>query len=927
MSRSLVIVESPAKAKTIKKYLGDGYIVESSVGHIRDLARPSDVDMAVRKENKYIAEYAVDVEKDFSPIYVVNPDKKSHVAALKKQLKQSDELLLATDEDREGESIAWHLLEVLKPKVPVRRMVFHEITKGAIQKAVEQTREIDQQLVYAQEARRILDRLYGFAMSNMARRKGRGRSAGRVQSVATRIVVERERERMAFRAASYWDLHGLFKTNPEFSAKLLELNGKRVAAGRDFGDDGKLLEKRKGAVIVLDETRTNDLAKALQGKTLEVSKVETKPFRRRPAPPFMTSTLQQEAGRKLGWGAQTTMRVAQRLYENGFITYMRTDSTTLSETALKAARDQIQERYTPRDLPETPRQYSRKVKNAQEAHEAIRPAGDVCRPVEALSSELSSQEAKLYDLIWKRTVASQMSDAEGESLIVQISGTTDSGDAVVFHVTGQTITFPGFLKAYVEGSDDPSAELESKDRPLPNMSVGQSMTAESFEAKHHETKPPARFTEASLVKELERLGVGRPSTYASIITVIQNRGYVWKRARALVPAFRAFQVVRLLEDHFGDLVDYQFTARMEDELDEIAAGKGDHIGYLRDFFFGAEAPGLEKRVEEKLESIDLDEVKRLETIPIGRAESGDEVFVRIGQYGPYLQTGEGDAKQTVSIPEDLAPDELTVERALELLAAPSGDRVLGTEPESGLPVLAKAGRFGAYVQLGELEKDSKEKPKTASLFKTMSLETLTLEQALQLLTLPREVGVAEDGEAIVAANGRYGPYITKGKENRSLETEEQLFTLTVPEALEILAKPKQRRGRGAPKPPLKELEEDPVSGQKIVVKEGRFGPYVTDGEVNASLRTADTVENITTERAAELLQARRDRIAAKGGKTTKKKSKKKTKKKATKKKATKKTAKKSTKKASKKSTKKATKKSTKKTTKKTAKKSTTPAEA
>ncbi|MCB9612785.1 MAG: type I DNA topoisomerase [Sandaracinus sp.] len=875
VTRSLVIVESPAKAKTIAKYLGNDYIVESSIGHVRDLARPSELSKEEREKSDYIKTYAVDVEDDFKPLYVVSPDRKQHIAHLKRELKDVDQLLLATDEDREGESIAWHLLEVLKPKVPVKRMVFHEITKKAIVEALDHVRDVDEHLVDAQEARRVLDRLYGFAMSDMTRRKGRGKSAGRVQSVATRIVVERERERQAFRSASYWDLSGLFG-EPDVTAQLTKVNGKSVAEGRDFGQDGKLATKRD--VVVLDQGAANALAAALKGQGFAVSKVERKPYTRRPAAPFTTSTLQQEAGRKLRWGAQQTMRTAQRLYENGFITYMRTDSTSLSDTAIAAARKQIAQLYTAADLPPQPRLYKNNVKNAQEAHEAIRPAGDEFKTPKELSRELNDSELKLYELIWQRTVASQMADLRGESLVVTIEGTSTAKDDVTFVARGNSITFPGFLKVYVEGSDDPEAELESKETHLPDGLVeGKKLSGRKFDAIGHETKPPARFTEASLVKELERLGVGRPSTYASIMTVIEDRGYVWKQrgSGSLIPSFKAFQVVRLLEEHFPHLVDYQFTARMEDDLDSIANGQEKRTRYLERFFRGGgEVAGLEKLVEEKLANIDLDEIKRLETFPVGTDDQGRAIVLRIGQYGPYLQVLGPDGEptgDTASVPDDLPPDELTVAKASELLAAPSGDRTLGTDPETELPVVLKNGRFGAYVQLGEPQ-GKKDKPKTASLFKSMSPETVTLAQALQILALPREVGVAEDGETVFAANGRYGPYLTKGKENRSLETEAQIFSITLPEALHVLAQPKKgRQQRGADAPPLRELGNDPVSGGKVVLKQGRFGPYVTDGETNASLRTGDDAGTITPERAYELLVLRREREATNPKKAAKKK--------------------------------------------------------
>ena len=920
MTRSLVIVESPAKAKTIAKYLGDDYVVESSIGHIRDLARPSELSKETRERNAYVKSYAVDVSKSFEPLYVVSADR-SHIAQLKRELKHSDELLLATDEDREGESIAWHLLEVLKPKVPVKRMVFHEITEKAIKEALGKLRQIDDDLVDAQEARRILDRLYGFAMSDVTRRRARGPSTGRVQSVATRVVVDRERERIAFVRAAYWDLEAELKTKKaeDLSATLVELDGKRVAAGRDFGRNGKLKKSKQGDVVVLDEAGTKRLAEGLKDSAFTVTDVTRKPYTRKPSAPFTTSTLQQEAGRKLRFNTKRTMGAAQSLYQNGYITYMRTDSTSLSATAIEAARKQIRELYDPADLPAKPRSYRNEVKNAQEAHEAIRPAGDEFKTPAQVAREVGPDEAKLYKLIWERTVASQMENMTGERLAVRIEATSKDGEQAAFTVRGNTITFPGFLKAYVEGSDDPEAELENREKHLPALAEGQALDAKGFVPRGHETQPPARYTEASLVKKLEELGVGRPSTYASIIDVIQRRKYVWKKGSALIPSWSAFQVVELLEKHFGYLVDYQFTARMEDDLDEIANGREGRTRYLERFFLGdGEHPGLEKLVQRKLEEIDLDEVKRLERFEIGTAE-GKTVVLKVGKYGPYVQF-DGQDGATASVPEDLPPDELTLEKALEFLAAPSGDRVLGEDPATGENVLLRAGRYGPYVQLGEAGGDRKEKPKTASLFKSMDPETLTLEDALKLLSLPREVGVAEDGEVVLALNGRYGPYMKKGKENRSLETEGQIFTITLPEALEIFKQPKRGRGRKAA-PPLKELGTDPVSEKPIVLKEGRFGPYVTDGETNASLRTGDTVESVTHDRAVELLQLRRERQKNKPKKrraTKKRASKKSTKKKSTKKAAKKATKKKSTKKAAKK---RASKKSTKKAAKKATKKS------
>ncbi|MBW3668706.1 MAG: type I DNA topoisomerase, partial [Actinobacteria bacterium] len=837
------------KAKTIARFLGGDFVVESSIGHIRDLPRnAADVPAALKGEPW--ARLGVDVDNGFKPLYIVSPEKKDQVRKLKALLKDASELYLATDEDREGESIAWHLLEVLNPpaSIPVKRMVFHEITQQAIERAVSEWRELDRRLVDAQEARRILDRLYGYEVSPVLWKKVMPKlSAGRVQSVATRILVERERARMRFRAASYWDLEGTFtKQDDAFTAGLVAVDGKRLATGKDFDEQGA----RKGDVLVLDEAEARALAARLDNAEVAVRSVEEKPFKSSPKPPFMTSTLQQEAGRKLRFSSQRTMQVAQRLYENGYITYMRTDSTTLSETALTAARAQAGELYGRDYVPDVPRRYEKKVKNAQEAHEAIRPAGDSFRTPDAVAREVGADEARLYDLIWKRTVASQMKDAVGQRVQVRLGGQSSAGEDAEFSAGGQVITFPGYMRAYVEGSDDPEADLEDREVRLPALAVGDRLGLAGLEAKGHATQPPARFTEASLVKALEELGVGRPSTYASIIGTIQDRGYVWKKGTALVPSYTAFAVVGLLERYFPRLVDYTFTAEMESELDGIATGQEEAIPWLETFYFGKGAPGLKELVSEHLGEIDAREVN---SILIGQDPDGVDVVVRVGRYGPYVQRGE----ERASVPEELPPDELTVERALELLAAPSGDRVLGEDPATGLPVIAKAGRYGPYVQLGEVEAGSKAKPPTASLFKTMTLDTVTLQDALRLLTLPRVVGVdPADGQEITAQNGRYGPYVKKGTDSRSIESEEQLLTITLDEALAIFAQPKQR-GRAAAAPPLKELGPDPVSGKPIVLKEGRFGPYVTDGETNASLRKGDTIEEITPERAAELLADRR----------------------------------------------------------------------
>jgi DNA topoisomerase-1 len=847
MSKRLVIVESPAKARTIAGYLGPDFVVESSVGHIRDLP-DSAAEIPEKYKGESWARLGVDVEHGFEPLYVVDPDKKKTVAQLKKQLADADELLLATDEDREGEAIAWHLLQVLNPKVPVRRMVFHEITQHAIEQALEETRDVDERLVDAQESRRILDRLYGYEVSPVLWKKVmRGLSAGRVQSVATRLVVERERERIAFRAAEWWDLLATF--DPEsFEARLVSLDGQRVATGRDFGPDGKL----RGEARQLDAEAARGLADRLQGSSCQVARVERKPYSRRPSAPFMTSTLQQEASRKLRFSAQTTMRVAQRLYENGYITYMRTDSTTLSESALTAARAQATSLFGADYVPPEPRRYERKVKNAQEAHEAIRPSGDRFRTPQDVRSELSPDEHALYELIWMRTIASQMKDAQGQTVSLRIAAESSSGENVEFGASGTVITFRGFLAAYEEGRDDDRVTQEDdQERRLPNLSEGDSVELRALEAQGHETSPPARYTEATLVRTLEELGIGRPSTYASILGTILDRGYVFKRGTALVPAFLAFSVVGLLEKHFGRLVDYDFTASMEDDLDRIASGDEHRVEWLGRFYFGDGSEGLHDLVSD-LGAIDAREINSLEI--------GDGIVLRVGRYGPYLERD----GQRASVPEELAPDELTVERAEELLSAPSGDRELGTDPETGLSIVARTGRYGPYVT-EVLPEDSKEKPRTASLFQTMSVDTIGLDEALRLLQIPRVIGVAEDGEEVVARNGRYGPYVQKGKESRSLESEEQLFTIDLPGALALLAQPRQRRGQRAAAAPLRELGTDPVGGKEIVLKEGRFGPYVTDGETNASLRKGDDPETVTLDRALELLAERRAKGPAKRG--------------------------------------------------------------
>jgi DNA topoisomerase-1 len=831
-------------------------VVEASVGHIRDLPqRAADIPKEFKKFAW--AKEGVNIEEDFAPLYVINPDKKSKVAELKDLMKDADELILATDEDREGEAIAWHLIEVLRPKIPVRRMVFHEITKDAIQKAAKETRDLDYRLVDAQETRRVLDRLYGYRLSPVLWKKVMPRiSAGRVQSVATRLIVERERERMAFISSAWWDLAA--QCEPGFSARLLSLDGKRVAATNDFDANGGIKDKSAANILLLDEAGARELVQSLNGQVLVVKSMEESPRTERPKPPFTTSTMQQDAGSRLGWGAQLTMRIAQRLYENGYITYMRTDSVTLSSSSISAARSSAQALYGKEFVPATPRVYEGKTKNAQEAHEAIRPAGETFRTPGELAPELSRDEFALYDLIWKRTIASQMSDAKKQQMRVDFDVKTKSGSDAIFRANGSVITFAGFLAAY-EDIVEEKAEVDESDRRLPAMSVGEKIKVNEYSCEGHETKPPARYTEPTLVKKLEELGIGRPSTFASIMQTIQDRGYVAKRGRALVPTFLAFSVTGLLEQHFTKLIDYEFTASMEEDLDRIANGEEERVAWLTQFFYGSENnPGLAD-LSADLGAIDAQAINTM--------KMGEDIEIRVGRFGAYLQQGQGDDRKFANIPEEMAPDELTLPKAIELLAKPSGERKLGTDPETGLEVIAKSGRFGAYitevfpeeiVEEGAKKKRKKKdapKPKTASLLSTMSLDTVDLSDALRLLSLPRTLGTYQD-EIITVQNGRYGPYMKHGTDSRTLTSEDQLFSIGLDEAIEIYKQPKVRR-RGVAKPPLKELGQDPQTQREVIVKDGRFGVYVTDGETNATLRRGDAVELLTLERALELLAGRR----------------------------------------------------------------------
>ena len=953
MSTKLVIVESPNKVRSIAGYLGPEFDVEASVGHIRDLPQPSELP-ATMKKGPY-GKFAVDVEDDFTPYYVVNPDKKKTVAQLKKALKNADELYLATDDDREGEAIAWHLQQVLKPKVPVRRMVFTEITREAVTRALDNTRELDIHLVDAQETRRILDRLVGYEVSPVLWRKVRaGLSAGRVQSVATRLVVERERERMAFRSASYWGVEATFSTvlsavdvtarqEASFTARLVTLDGRRVATGRDFNDDGQLRPAAlKASAVHLHQVGATAVAEAIGRGEPRVVGVEDKPYKRRPAAPFTTSTLQQEASRKLRMNPRETMRVAQGLYENGFITYMRTDSTVLSGQAVAAARSQVAELYGAEYVPERPRVYASKSKGAQEAHEAIRPAGDHFRTPAQVSGELTGAQFRLYELIWKRTVASQMADAVGSTATVTVEvpltpvagESRDSGptfSTAGLTASGTVITFRGFLAAYEEGRDAEryqddagAAAKDSKDVRLPAMIAGQELAALAAEASGHETTPPPRYTEASLVKALEEREIGRPSTYAATMSTISDRGYVDHRGQALVPTWLAFAVTRLLEENFAELVDYDFTASMERDLDRIAAGEEDRVAWLRRFYNGQGGAGAEQAAAQaasgELEAAVaalraqglkglVDNLGEIDARAVNSIEIGEGITLRVGRYGPYLEDAEG---KRANVPADLAPDELTVDKARELFTRAADDgRELGVDPVSGHVIIAKDGRYGPYVTevLPELEetaeaetaktaktaksmktkkttKAAKPKPRTASLLRSMDLSTVTLEQALDLLSLPRVVGQdPESGEDITAQNGRYGPYLKKGTDSRSLETEEQIFTVTLEQALEIFAQPKRRRGQAAARGPLRELGQDPATEKPVVIKDGRFGPYITDGQTNVTVPRSEDPATISAERAFELLADKRAKGPAKKRTTRKTTAKKATTKKTTTKKA------------------------------------------
>jgi DNA topoisomerase-1 len=845
---SLVIVESPAKARTISKFLGRSYAIEASIGHIRDLPQGAK-EIPEEYKGEDWAYLGVNVNRDFEPVYIIPPDKKKQVNKLKTLLKQAKDLYLATDEDREGEAISWHLCQVLAPKVPVHRLVFHEITKEAILGALEHPRQIDVDLVRAQETRRIIDRLYGYEVSPLLWRKVRPRlSAGRVQSVAVRLIVERERQRMAFVAATYWDLVGTFAkgTGESFQAELMSVDGRRIPASRDFDPSSGAL--KDNGLMLMDQRQADELAERIRRGQAQVAAIEDKPYTTRPYPPFTTSTLQQEANRKYGFTARHTMQIAQSLYENGHITYMRTDSTNLASVAIAAARDLVASQYGREYLPAEPRLYQTKVKNAQEAHEAIRPAGHPFDVPETLRSRLSADEFRLYDMIWKRTIASQMADARGHRIMITVDA-----QGAMFQVSGKTIDFPGYLRAYVEGSDDPEAELADREVLLPAVNVGEPLKCTDLEPKSHTTQPPNRYSEASLTRALEEMGIGRPSTYAAIIDTILARNYVFKRANALVPTWVAFSVCQLLEGHLPSLVDYHFTAAMEDELDAISRGELAHLDYLRQFYFGNAHPGLKQQLEKKIDEISARDINR---ILIGKPADGPEVYVRVGKRGPFVEQDE----RRASLPEKMAPDELTLQSALELLdKAAQGDQPLGICPETGKPVFLKLGRFGPYVQRGL--PDDEEKPQNASLLRGMQPEDVDLAMALRLLSLPRELGKhPQSGEAVVAHTGRFGPYVKCGEETRSLPDSLSPLDVALPQALELLAQPKARRGAARRTEPIKVFEASPVTQEPVRLLEGRYGPYVTDGVTNASLPKGLAPDEVTLQRALDLLAER----AAKG---------------------------------------------------------------
>jgi len=842
--KSLVIVESPAKARTIGRFLGKNYAVEASIGHIRDL--PSGAkEMPAKYKGESWAYLGVNVDEDFTPVYITPAGKNQQIKKLKDLLKDAGHLYLATDEDREGEAISWHLCEVLKPKVPVHRLVFHEITEEAIREALNHPREIDDGLVRAQEARRILDRLYGYEVSPLLWRKVKPKlSAGRVQSVAVRLIVDRERQRRAFVSATYFDLLGQFakRDQQQFEAVLVSVDNRRIPAGKDF--DSATGRLKNDQLLLLDQAAADALAARLRSAEFHITSVEEKPYTSEPYAPFTTSTLQQEANRKLGFTARRTMQVAQSLYENGHITYMRTDSTSLAQVAVDAARELVQSHYGPQYLPEQPRTYKSKVKNAQEAHEAIRPAGHPFERPEALRGALKDDEFRLFELIWKRTIASQMANARGRRITIALEA-----QGAVFQVSGKTIDFAGYLRAYVEGSDDPKAELADRETILPSVNVGEAVSCQQLEAKSHTTQPPARYTEASLTAALEEMGIGRPSTYASIIDTILAREYVFKKGKALVPTWVAISVSQLLEQHLPSLVDYQFTAQMEDDLDAISRGESGHVKYLRDFYFGNDQPGLKKKLEHKIEEIDA---RAACSIPISVPEGVDPIVVRVGRYGPFLEQGE----RRASLPDDLPPDELTYEKADELLSqSQQSDEPLGVCPETGKPVFLKVGRFGPYVQRGT--PDDEDKPKNASLLRGMTPEDIDLETALKLLSIPRDLGPhPESGESVVVYNGRFGPYVKCKDETRSLPSGVSPLEVTLEEALALLAQPKSARGRGAKREPVREFDTSPVTGNKVQLFDGRYGPYVTDGETNASLPKDANPEELTFQEALDLLKAR-----------------------------------------------------------------------